>query len=70
MENRIFVSKCMNSLRKENGQLLTDQNEIVTETMCFYKKMYSKRDTTDIDLYNTLSEDNVPKLSEKEKNYC
>ena len=67
MENRNYVSKCMNSLRKEDGNLLTDQNEIVNETMRFYKKLYTKRNNTELDLNNMFLEEDIPKLTEKEK---
>ena len=67
MENRNYVSKCMNCLRKEDGNLLTDQNEIVNETMRFYKKLYTKRNNTELDLNNMFLEKDIPKLTEKEK---
>ena len=37
-EKRNFVSKCMNSLIKENGSTTTVQSEVLQETMNFYKK--------------------------------
>ena len=40
MENRNYISKCMNSLRKVNGNLITEQNEILNETMLYYKQLY------------------------------
>ena len=52
MENRNYASKCMNSIRKENGTLITGQLEILNETMSFYKDLYSNRHTLDINLNN------------------
>ena len=54
-------------MRKEDGNLLTDQNEIVNETMRFYKKLYTKRNNTEMDLNNMFLENDIPKLTEKEK---
>ena len=67
MENRNYVSKCMNSIRKENGKLITDQTEILNETMAFYNYLFSKRNTLDIDLNNLFLEYDIPKLKEEEK---
>ena len=67
MENRNFVSKCMNSLRKEDGYFITDQKEILNETMHFYKTLYTKRNNTQMDLDNMFLENDIPKLTEKEK---
>ena len=38
LESRNYVSKCMNTLRTDSGNLLQDQREILNETMQFYKK--------------------------------
>ena len=43
MENRNYISKCMNSLRKENGNLITEQIEILNETMLYYKQLFKKK---------------------------
>ena len=67
MENRNYFSKCMNSLRKENGNLITEQNEILNETMLYYKQLYSKRSTIDIDLNDLFIEYGIPKLSDIKK---
>ena len=67
MENRNYISKCMNSLRKGNGNLITEQNEILNETMLYYKQLHSKRSTIGIDLNDLFIEYGIPKLSDIEK---
>ena len=42
LEKRNFVSKCMNSLIKENGSTTNVQSELLQETKNFYKKLYMK----------------------------
>ena len=60
MENRNYINQCMNSLRKENGNLITEQNEILNEIMLYYKQLYSKRSTIDIDLNDLFIEYDIP----------
>lgn len=67
MESRNFTSKCMNSLITDNGILLKEQSDILTETMLFYKELYSKRDTVEVDLDKLLGRYSIPKLNESEK---
>ena len=44
LEKRNFVSKSINSLYKYSGEKITDQTEILEETLLFYKKtIYKKR---------------------------
>ena len=68
LEKRNFVSKCMNSLKKNDGEIISDQSEILRETMQFYKKLYSKKDRNSTDLEALLSNHNVPRLCESDKN--
>ena len=68
MENRNYISKCIHSLRKKkNGNLIIEQNEILNETMLYYKRLYSKRSTIDIDLNDFFIEYGIPKLSDIKK---
>ena len=57
----------MNSLITNNGILLKEQSELRTETMLFYKELYSKRDTVEVDLNRLLGSYCIPKLNESEK---
>ena len=68
LEKRNFVSKCMNSLEKNNGEIINDQPDILNETMQFYKTLYSKKDRNSMDIESLLSNYNGPRLSEIDKN--
>ena len=48
LEKKNFVSKCMNSLIKENGSTTNIQSEILQETMNFYKTLYTKKDRREV----------------------
>ena len=45
-------------------ELITEQLDILNEMMSFYKHLYSKRNTLDIDLNILFSGYNIPKLNE------
>ena len=66
LENRNFVSKRMVSLLKPNNEEITDFNSINKEVGNFYKKLYSSREESivNVELKDVLS-DNTPKLSEE-----
>ena len=68
LEKRNFVSKCMNSLKNSKGETISDQSEILNETRQFYKKLYARKDRNSTDLETLLSDYNVPRLCESEKN--
>lgn len=67
LENRNFTSKCMNSLIKENGTIIKEQSEILNETMTVYKKLYTKKEETEIDLDTLFRNFDIPKLNTSEK---
>ena len=68
LEKRNFVSKCMNSLKNNKGEIISDQSEILNETRQFYKKLYAKKDRDGTDLETLLSDHNIPRLCESDKN--
>ena len=68
LETRHYVSKCMNSLISNSENLIQDQNEILSETMQFYKNLYTKKDVTNIDLNSLLGNFSVPILNEDMRN--
>ena len=43
LEQHNYISKTMNKVEKEDGTILTDQNEILKETELFYKNLYTKK---------------------------
>lgn len=67
LENRNFVSKCMNTLINDNGAVLKEQPEILNETMSFYKKLYSERPVKNVNLTELCRDMSVPKLQDTEK---
>ena len=58
----------MHSLKKNDGETINDQPDILNETMQFYKTLYSKKDRNSMDLESLLSNYNVPRLNELDKN--
>ena len=70
LEKRNFLSKYMNRLKNNDGEtcMISDQSSILNETRQFYKKLYSKKDNNSTDLESLLSDHNVPRLCESDKN--
>lgn len=66
LEKRNFISKCMNSLKKDNGTIINDQSEIVLETMRYYKNLYKKRDCVNTNLADLLDTFIIPKLNDSD----
>ena len=68
LEQHNYISKTMNKVEKEDGTILTDQNEILKETELFYKNLYTKKqDNSDnIEIDNYFENSTIPKLSETE----
>ena len=64
LENRNFISKAMNNLISNEGEILKDQFKIIEETRRFYKHLYSERPTSNVNLNLILQDYNVPTLSE------
>ena len=64
LESRNYVTKCMDTLRTDSGNLLQDQREILNETMQFYKKLYSRRQVINVNLNEIFKNFTVPVLSE------
>ena len=41
MESRNYYSKLISKIVLNDGRIVTDQKEILTETKCFYQNLYS-----------------------------
>lgn len=67
LENRNYTSKNMSKLISKNGNIITDQDEILSETFEYYKKLYSHKESDDINLNEEILLHDVNKLSEEEK---
>ena len=67
LESQNFVSKSMTKLITNNGNHITDQTGIIEEVKLFYKNLYSKKDTLDINLDNITNTQTFKKLSDIDK---
>jgi len=66
LESRNFTNKIIPNVQKENGDIISDQKEILKEAKFFYQELYSYKDSeTGInrDLNIELNNYKVPKLS-------
>ena len=68
LENRNFISKMMPALTRSDGSVAATQKEIINETKCFYEQLYSTREVDEVDLKLILNFDDIPKLSDEQKN--
>lgn len=68
LENQNFASKTMYKLKKDNGDIIYDQSQILEETKNFYSSLYKNKDdeiqNVDMEIY--LADFIVPKLSQEE----
>ena len=62
LENRNFVDRSLSVLERENGDLIFEQDEILSDVHEFYQHLYTERNVTDIDL-DLLLHDHVNTLS-------
>ncbi|KAK3094416.1 hypothetical protein FSP39_001524 [Pinctada imbricata] len=69
LEKRNFINKTVTRIVKDDSKEITEQSEILKEIRTFYKNLYDNRDDSldDVNLYQLLSEVEVPKLSDDEK---
>ena len=56
LENRHYSDKAMPFLEKEDGQILSDQKEILKEVQHFYQELYSHRDVSDAEVTAELND--------------
>ena len=65
LEKHNYVSKIICNLEQEDGNKITDQEEILKETKKFYENLYKSRDDTleNIDLEEYMKDNEVMKLS-------
>ena len=67
LENRNFVSKRMTYIENDDGNVLFDQDDLTRETKSFYKNLYEKRETEDIDLTQLIAEPTILSDTESQK---
>ena len=68
MESRNFISKQVPRIEKDDGTLVTKQEEILNETKLFYENLYRKRLQVEKDTLDKkiITYQDVPKLSQDE----
>ena len=67
LENRNYVSKCMNSLITRSGEHLSSQEEILSETKRHYKTLYRSMETDNISIHDLFENLDIPKLTDSEQ---
>ena len=71
LEKRNVVNKTITSLRKSDGSVITDQDELLNEQVLYYKSLYQVDDSVEPLLYEPFKQDiNMPKLNEEERSGC
>ena len=64
LESRNFTSKIIPKIQKDDGTLITKQNEILSETHSFYQNLYSEQtNITDVNLSELIINKNTKKLT-------
>ena len=64
LENKYYIEKTIKLLEKQDGQILTEQSDILNEVKSFYEHLFSKSaNTSDLELANLLENSTYPKLS-------
>lgn len=68
LESHNYTSKTINILEKENGEIITNQNDILKEIGTYYENLYTSKDQNlnDIELETYLMNADIPRLDEKE----
>lgn len=68
LESNHYTSKVMNVLEHENGEIITNQRDILTETGKYYENLYSSNEhnLNDVDLLMHMQNTDIPKLEEQE----
>ena len=69
LESRNFTSKIIPRVEKDNGEIVTDQNDILKEAKVFYETLYKDKYSTCTleDLEKSLRNYDFNRLSEHEK---
>ena len=66
-----YEKKHIRTLKLENGQILTKQNDILNEEKRFYSELYSTKLTEPVNTANIFFEnDNIKCIPESDKEFC
>lgn len=68
LETNNFTSKVINVIENDEGEIITDQKQILEETRKYYETLYANKENTlnDVDLNIHMEDMNVQKLNEEE----
>jgi hypothetical protein len=73
LENKNFVNKNMQELRRDNGDIIVDQKDILKHQTTFYKKLYSENkhvDCCDENIIKYLNPSELQTLTVEESREC
>ena len=74
LEKRNYLNKTVNCLKTEDGKEISDFKEVLNEQKRFYSNLYSFKENSldNEDIVNTffVANEDIPKLSEEDKNVC
>ena len=67
-ETHNYARKIIPKIQKDNGEIITEQNQILKETGQCYEKLYSGQEVslTDVNLNDILCGHAIPKLNQNE----
>ena len=70
LEKHNYTSKLIPKLEKQNGEIISDQFQILNEAKLFYEELYTSKDEqlTDINLNTLLANTDTKKLNVQESN--
>ena len=70
LEKHNFTSKLIPKLEKQNGEIISDQFQILNEAKLFYEELYTSKDKqlTDINSNTLLANTDTKKLNVQESN--
>ena len=70
LETHNYLSKIIRTLETSDGQILTDQHDILKESKNFYENLYSNKDypLAETNLTEYLKNVNLPKVTDNESN--
>lgn len=66
LESRHFLNKAFIELEKNDGTIVSEAEEILSETKAFYEKLYTQQDLTCTSLDEYFKDVKISKLSDKE----
>ncbi len=73
LENKKYTEKLMFKLIGDNGETITETEDIINEQKRFYEKLYSKKENVSKDNYNVFLDNNNPfftKISDEDRSLC